>query len=115
MAGLRALADRGLFYLHKVTDPRLFTDLGARPNLRVAFRSRLAATLLEMAREGQGVAWVPLSLAERELAEGRLSRVGGPEFDVPVDIDLIRPAAALSGHSEGFWRRVAATTEAPAR
>ena len=88
-----------------------WAGLGQRPNLRTAFRSRLATTLLEMARGGQGIAWIPLSLAERELGAGRLSRAGGSEFDVPVDIVLVRPAATLSRHAERFWQRVTPTEQ----
>lgn len=91
---------------------RILEDVWAederRPNLRTEFRSRLAATLHEMVREGQGVAWAPLSLAERDLDNGRLVRAGGPEFDVPVEIALIRPAATLGAHAERFWRKATA-------
>ncbi len=77
----------------------------SKPALQTQFRSDLAATLLEMVKEGQGVAWVPLSLAERDLKTGQLVRAGGLEFDVPVDITLIRPTTRLSLHAEQFWQK----------
>lgn len=77
----------------------------SRPALQTQFRSDLAATLLEMVKAGQGIAWVPLSLAERDLKAGQLVRAGGLEFDVPVDITLIRPTTRLSLHAEQFWQK----------
>ncbi|GLU28978.1 LysR family transcriptional regulator [Brucella sp. NBRC 12950] len=77
----------------------------SRPALQTQFSSDLAATLLEMVKEGQGVAWVPLSLAERDIKAGQLARAGGHEFDIPVDITLIRPTTRLSLHAEQFWQK----------
>jgi len=82
-----------------------WSENGNRPLLRTQFRSDVSATLLEMVKEGQGVAWVPLSLAERDLKSHQLVRAGGSEFDVPVDITLIRPITRLSTHSEQFWQK----------
>lgn len=89
-----------------------WSDNKSRPALRTQFRSDLAATLLEMVKEGQGVAWVPLSLAERDLSAGQLMRAGGHELNVPVDITLIRPTTRLSLHAEQFWQKAVNTKPA---
>jgi LysR family transcriptional regulator, hypochlorite-specific transcription factor HypT len=72
-------------------------------NLVPAMTARLAATLLTMAEDGRGMAWLPLSLAEGSLARGTLVRAGDEPFDTPVDIVLYRPAARLGKAAERFW------------
>jgi len=74
-----------------------------RPNLKAIFHSHLAATLKEVAKEGQGIAWVPLSLAEADLAAEKLVLAGTAEFEVPVEIRLFRPATRLGRQAERFW------------
>lgn len=76
------------------------------PKLRRAMQSMLAATNLEMAKEGQGVAYLPLSLAEDELALGRLVRAAGDAHDIPVEVVIHRPRARLTSHCERFWDTV---------
>ena len=71
--------------------------------LRPVFSAHLAASLLGMARDGWGIAWLPLSLAACDLADGRLVRAGDTEWDVPVEIRLFRPAARQSPTAEAFW------------
>ena len=77
-----------------------------RPKLRRAMQSMLAATNLEMAKEGQGVAYLPLSLAEDELALGRLVRATDETHDIPVEVVIHRPRARLTPHCERFWDMV---------
>lgn len=74
---------------------------GAR--LERVFTSHLATVLQAMARDGRGVAWLPLSLVADDLAAGRLERAGGPEWDITMDIRLIRPRSRLSPAAEAFW------------
>ncbi|MDR6265613.1 LysR family transcriptional regulator [Roseobacter sp. N2S] len=76
------------------------------PQFEQRMSSVLAATNLEMAKQGQGVAYLPLHLAEPELAAGRLVRAGAVSFDVPVQIVIYRPRIRLSPHSEKFWLQV---------
>jgi DNA-binding transcriptional LysR family regulator len=66
--------------------------------------SHLAATLATMARDGHGVAWLPLTLAADDLGRGRLVRAGSERFDIPVEIRLFRSAARLSEAAEDLWR-----------
>ena len=49
--------------------------------LETVFTSHLAATLLSMARAGDGVAWLPRTLAEEDISAGLLVEAGGPELD----------------------------------
>ncbi len=82
-----------------------------RPDVVPVINSLLAATNLEMAKEGQGVAWLPHSLAADDIAAGRLVRAGDARTDVPVQIVVYRPRSRLSPHAERFWDRVSGLTE----
>lgn len=75
-----------------------------RPALRETMTSVLAATNLEMAKKGQGVAFLPQSLAARDMDEGRLVRAADATWDVPVDIVICRPRSRMTDHCEAFWR-----------
>lgn len=71
--------------------------------LDTVFTSHLAATLLSMARAGDGVAWLPRTLAEDDIAAGRLVEAGPAELALPVDIRLFRPVARLNRAAEAVW------------
>jgi DNA-binding transcriptional LysR family regulator len=62
-------------------------DLGG---LKTIFTSHHAATLMMMARDGHGVAWLPRALLEAELAGGGLVRAGPHGSDIPLEIRLFR-------------------------
>jgi DNA-binding transcriptional LysR family regulator len=75
-----------------------------RPGLEAVFTSPLAAALLTMARQGQGIAWLPASLAAEDLAAGRLLEAGEAGHAVPLEIRLFRPRRRQSPVAEAFWR-----------
>ena len=75
--------------------------------IETRFEAQLAATLQGLAREGSGVAWLPATLAEQDVARGALVRAGGAEWEVPVEIHLFRPAARQTPAAERFWSAVA--------
>ena len=80
---------------------------GARPAalaLETVFTSPLAATLLSIARAGDGVAWLPRTLAEEDIAGGRLVEAGGSvDPEIPIEIRLFRPIARQSQAAEWVW------------
>ncbi len=71
------------------------------------FTAHLASVLKTMALDGRGVAWLPLSLIDQELADARLVAAGGPEWSLELDIRLFRSEAAMPPAAETFWRKVA--------
>ncbi|MGV8918055.1 MAG: LysR family transcriptional regulator [Pseudomonas sp.] len=73
------------------------------PTLNTVFSSHLSAVLLSMALEGKGIAWLPRILAEQDLNNGKLVRALDERWDIPVEIRLLRPTAALSDFAEDFW------------
>lgn len=77
---------------------------GDAMHVDAVFTSHLAATLTTMAREGHGVAWLPLTLVEDDLAQGRLVRAGDERFDVAVEIRLFRSREGRNPTAEALWK-----------
>ncbi|WP_128565880.1 LysR family transcriptional regulator [Methylobacterium crusticola] len=75
--------------------------------LETVVTSHLAAALMTMAGEGLGVAWLPLTLAEEDLARARLVRAGPDRYDIPVEIRLFRAAACRNRAADALWSRLA--------
>jgi DNA-binding transcriptional LysR family regulator len=73
------------------------------PGLESVASAPLAATLLGMAREGRGIAWLPAGLAAKDIAQGALVRAGNAEWEVPIEIGLFCPAARQNATAERFW------------
>lgn len=71
--------------------------------LETIFTSHLAATLLSMARAGDGVAWLPRTLAEEDISAGLLVDAGHADLEIPIEIRLFRPVARLSQSAETVW------------
>ncbi len=59
--------------------------------------------LIDMAREGRGVTWAPMSLVRADLDGGRLLRAGGGEWDIPISVSLFRTRARMTRAAETFW------------
>ncbi len=77
---------------------------GEALSLDTVFTSPLAAALQTMARQGQGVAWLPQTMAAEDLAAGRLVDAGGGRFSISVEIRLFRPLRRQSNTAEAFWK-----------
>jgi DNA-binding transcriptional LysR family regulator len=75
--------------------------------LEPSFASHVATILVAMAREGRGVAWAPMSLVAEDLATGRLVRAAPPDWDIPMEIRLVRPQARQNPAAEALWSLVA--------
>lgn len=70
------------------------------------FTSHLAATLLNMALEGQGVAWLPLTLVGEALSSGRLVRAGGTSMDITIDHVLFRSLDCRNIVADRLWMQL---------
>ena len=75
-------------------------------HLETGFTAHLAVTLMTMAREGHGVAWLPQTLADEDLTRARLIRAGPKLFDVPVEIRLFRSLDCRNRAADELWRRL---------
>ncbi len=78
--------------------------------VETVFTSQLAATLVTMAREGQGAAWLPATLVDDDLHRGRLVRAGPCAFDIPVEIRLYRSPDCRNAAADRLWERLSKAT-----
>ncbi|OHD06775.1 LysR family transcriptional regulator [Sphingopyxis sp. RIFCSPHIGHO2_12_FULL_65_19] len=60
--------------------------------------------LARMAKDGKGLAWLPLSIVADDLKNGTLVRAGDARWDIPVDVRLYRPRGRQSPSAEALWR-----------
>jgi len=77
-------------------------------SFKKGFTAQLAAALLSMARQGEGVAWIPQSLAAEDIEAGRLVDPGFGRFSVDVEILLFRPVHSQTRTAEAFWNAISA-------
>lgn len=68
------------------------------------FTAHLATVLKNMALDGRGVTWLPHSLIETEIQDGRLVEAGSADWRVSTDICLYRPTTTLTPAAEAFWQ-----------
>jgi DNA-binding transcriptional LysR family regulator len=73
-------------------------------NLMPVFTSHAALVLAGMARNGQGLAWLPSSMVAADLDKGALVRAGDERWDIEIDVKLYRPRGRQSASAEAFWR-----------
>ena len=101
---LQFSAESGLGRIVRAVLGRRLEALSAQ----VAFTAHLASVLRTMALDGRGLAWLPRSLVEDDLAQGRLVEAGGPEWQIPLEIRLYRDRAFSGRTAESMWEFVTA-------
>ena len=76
---------------------------------QVVVTAHLASVLKTMALDKRGVAWLPLTLIEDDLAAGRLVKASPDDrFDIPTEIRLYRSNMPAGKAGEAFWNTVLA-------
>ena len=76
---------------------------------QVAVTAHLASVHKTMALDGRGIAWLPLTLIDEDLASGRLVKAtSGDQFDIPTEIRLYRSNVPAGKAGEAFWNNVLA-------
>jgi len=75
---------------------------GAEP----VFTAHLASVLKTMTLDGRGLAWLPRSLIEPELAAASLVEASDARWQVAVEIRLFRNPTVGSRVADVFWRAV---------
>lgn len=81
----------------------LLDTMATRASFTPVFTSH-TLILARMARDGKGLAWLPLSIVADDLKRGVLVRAGDDRWDIPVDVRLYRPRSRQSPSAEAFWR-----------
>jgi LysR family transcriptional regulator, hypochlorite-specific transcription factor HypT len=84
----------------------LRADALERAAAEPVFTAHLATLLKTMALEGRGVAFLPRTLIEDELAAGRLVDAGRPAWAIEVQVRLYRRAGTEAPAAEAFWAAV---------
>jgi LysR family transcriptional regulator, hypochlorite-specific transcription factor HypT len=81
-------------------------------SLQKMLTAQLAATLLTMARQGDGIVWLPQTLARDDVGAGRLVDPGHGSYSVETEIRLFRPLRRQSPTAEAFWKSIAGSVKA---
>lgn len=71
---------------------------------KVVFTAHLASVLRTMALDGRGIAWLPRTLVDEDIAAGTLVPAGGEEWVVPLEVRLYRGRAPMGTAVEAFWK-----------
>ncbi|MDE1148180.1 MAG: LysR family transcriptional regulator [Azospirillaceae bacterium] len=79
--------------------------------MAAGFTSHLAATLMTMARDGHGVAWLPRTLAAEDLSAGRLVRAAPEAFDIAIEIRLFRSLDCRNRAADELWATLVGDTQ----
>ncbi len=69
-----------------------------------ALTADLAGSLRALCADGRGVAWLPATMVEDDLASGRLAACADASWEVPVAVRLFRPRMPLTPKAEEMWR-----------
>jgi len=93
-------AESGLGRVVRATRGEALERSAARPS----FTAHLATLLKTMALDGRGVAFLPRTLIEDELASGRLVEAGNKSWSIDVEVRLFRRVARETPAAEAFWR-----------
>ena len=72
----------------------------------LVFTAHLASVLRTIALDGRGVAWLPKTLIEDDLAQGHLVAAGDRAWSIEVDIRIFRHSARAHPAAEKFWRAI---------
>jgi DNA-binding transcriptional LysR family regulator len=72
--------------------------------VQFVFTAHLASVLRTMVLDGRGVAWLPRTLVDEDIAQGRLVAAAGDDWNVPLEIRLYRDGEPLGKAAEAFWK-----------
>jgi DNA-binding transcriptional LysR family regulator len=76
-------------------------------HFETCYENSMAEALKAMVLEGHGVAWLPLSAITQELEQGKLLPVGGPDWELWLDIRLYRSSNRLPSLAASVWEYAA--------
>lgn len=77
--------------------------------VKIVFTAHLASVLRTMVLDGRGVAWLPRTLVDEDIINGRVVAAAGEDWDIPdipLQIRLYRDAPLLGKAAEEFWAKV---------
>jgi DNA-binding transcriptional LysR family regulator len=104
LAFSRSLTLRGVLSGHLANLPNKLA-------LRMVYQSDSYESILEMAKLGTGLAWLPQRLVQDELKQGRLIVVGEVNLRVGFDISLCRLRGNKNPRVDTIWQSMVADAE----
>lgn len=75
--------------------------------VQVVLTAHLASVLRTMVLDGRGLAWLPQTLVQEDIDQGRLAAAASSDWDVPLEIRLYRDREILGKAADAFWKAVA--------
>ncbi|MVO17935.1 LysR family transcriptional regulator [Parasedimentitalea huanghaiensis] len=78
------------------------------PKMLVVNQSALAISVKAMIMEGFGMGWLPQELCKSEIADGRMTVVGGEEYSHTLEIRLYRDKENTKPTLNRLWRDIQA-------
>lgn len=82
-------------------------------SVQVAFTAHLASVLRTMALDGRGIAWLPETLVEEDVASGKLVEAAASNWCIPLELRLYRERNVLTQAAEAFWKTATLSKPAP--
>lgn len=73
--------------------------------------AHLASVLRTMAIDGRGLAWLPATLIDEDIAHGRLAIAASDDWRIDLEIRLHRDRAAMGSAGESFWAAAAGSAD----
>ena len=73
---------------------------------RPAMTADLAFLLKAMCLDGRGIAWLPHSLVDADIAAGRLTIVGPLSWQIPLEIRLFKSRMLDNAAANAFWKLI---------
>jgi DNA-binding transcriptional LysR family regulator len=70
---------------------------------QAVFTAHLASVLRTMVLDGRGIAWLPQTLVEDDIDQGRLVAAASNDWEVPLEIRLYRDSELLGKAANAFW------------
>ncbi|MDE2334016.1 MAG: LysR family transcriptional regulator [Rhodospirillales bacterium] len=90
-------------FFGEVMDRELLPGLRENFFIRPKAETALTLTALQLASAGVGVAWVPMSLAAREIAAGSLLQLNKPLTQTTIAMHAMRLAGTQSAATQQVW------------
>ncbi|CAN7589198.1 LysR substrate-binding domain-containing protein [Variovorax sp. LjRoot84] len=70
---------------------------------QAVFTAHLASVLRTMVLDRRGIAWLPQTLVEDDIDQGRLVAAASNDWEVPLEIRLYRDSELLGKAANAFW------------
>ncbi|MFK7859329.1 MAG: LysR family transcriptional regulator [Granulosicoccus sp.] len=98
-------------YLGQLFDLAFMPHINERYQLKQVAETGLALAALHYALEGIGVAWLPRSIAVRDLEQGRLLDLSNKLPNRELHVKIVRLRKDMSGLAEQAWNQIAVEYE----